>query len=573
MTYFPVTRYASTFFVSLLGLALLYAVGGGSLAAHAQAQDSISVMIPEVDAEPGETVTIEVEADLGSSEVESYTRMEFTFDGSIVTVVDVRDGSSLSFGAQNLVTNLCEDSPSTAGQSTGQCANEVDSLRVSNIADNPPVTGSGVFLEIDVELNEDTGAPFELSPSSTEDVVPTSIFGKQGGGNLEVTSVTQGFVGELARAVPVEDGWTLASIPLKTDDQTFGGLLPSCQSGFFFAPGLGYDHIDEGESVEPGPGFFANCSAATVEMSGVPPSTSSVAVDQGWNLIGALTDPVAVSDVGSDPGGIVQTDFFAFDEGYQAADTLHPGHGYWVEVSQQGTLDLSGEAPSSPALATAATDNPSAQGARLTVTDAEGRSTRLHLARDLPASRQQQFARPPKPPSGLYDVRFATGHTAAALSGADAEGGALPPIELQGLAFPVEVRLDGRLPEDQVLRLGPEGEDVQLTPERRSVSLHETTKRLPLRVQGAPDEFALEQSRPHPATHRATIEYAVPSRVEVSIEVFDALGRRVAELARGTKRAGVHQVQVDAAQMPSGTYFVRMRADGVEKTQRLTVVR
>ena len=36
--------------------------------------------------------------------------------------------------------------------------------------------------------------------------------------------------------------------------------------------------------------------------------------------------------------GIVTSNFFGYDAGYTVADSLRPGKGYWVNVSQAGTL-------------------------------------------------------------------------------------------------------------------------------------------------------------------------------------------------------------------------------------------
>jgi hypothetical protein len=51
------------------------------------------------------------------------------------------------------------------------------------------------------------------------------------------------------------------------------------------------------------------------------------------------------------------------------------------------------------------------------------------------------------------------------------------------------------------------------------------------------------------------------------------LGRRVARLVDEKRRTGVHQAQLDAGTLPSGKYFVRMRAGPFQQTRQLTVVR
>jgi hypothetical protein len=383
----------------------------------------------------------------------------------------------------------------------------------------------------------------------------------------------------LSRTIPLADGWTLASVPLVTG-QTYGDLFSPCQTGFLFEPGTGYTAIEDGESVPLGRGFFANCSADTLQVQGVRPDSSSISVDEGWNIVGALDKTVATESVSSEPGGIIQTDFFGFDQGYQSADSLRPGEGYWVKASQQGELDLSGQnapasSPSSRAASTAA--GGLSPKIPLVVEDAQGQSTTLYLVHGLSASRKQGFALPPKPPSGLFDVRFANGSAAASLGGgsqAESRVQALPDVQLQGLTFPVEVRLVGDVGEGQALRLSTRtSRTVTLTAQRRVVSLSQPTDHLQLALRNAPEAFALKKSRPHPVRRQSTIEYAVATQSEVSLNVYDALGRQVMALVEGRKRAGVHQVQLNADGLPSGTYFVRMQAGDFQQTRRLTVVR
>ncbi|MFB6230414.1 MAG: hypothetical protein ABEL04_04585, partial [Salinibacter sp.] len=175
-------------------------------------------------------------------------------------------------------------------------------------------------------------------------------------------------------SITLDQGWNLSSVPVQADDQSFGALLPPCQSGFFFDPGTGYSTIGDSDPVPPGKGIFGNCSAGTVQITGTLPDSSSIAVDEGWNVIGALADTISVDSVSSDPGGIVQTSFFGFRRGYQAADSLYPGRGYWVKVSQQGKLDLSTlDVPPPPLPSSKAPASPSPETLRLVITDARGR--------------------------------------------------------------------------------------------------------------------------------------------------------------------------------------------------------
>lgn len=108
---------------------------------------------------------------------------------------------------------------------------------------------------------------------------------------------------------------------------------------------------------------------------------------------------------------------------------------------------------------------------------------------------------------------------------------------------------------------------------------------LPAEVLDAPDApparggaLALGAPLPNPAREGTEVRLALPEAGEVSVEVFDPAGRRVATLARGALAAGAHAWRwdlrgEDGARVPAGIYLVRARAGGLAAARRLAVVR
>lgn len=88
---------------------------------------------------------------------------------------------------------------------------------------------------------------------------------------------------------------------------------------------------------------------------------------------------------------------------------------------------------------------------------------------------------------------------------------------------------------------------------------------------GAPDEVRLAAPFPNPATGRATVRYALPERHTATIRLFDLLGRRVRTVVQG-QREGRHEQTLDLSGLPSGTYFLRLRAGEHTRTRKLTVM-
>jgi photosystem II stability/assembly factor-like uncharacterized protein len=89
-----------------------------------------------------------------------------------------------------------------------------------------------------------------------------------------------------------------------------------------------------------------------------------------------------------------------------------------------------------------------------------------------------------------------------------------------------------------------------------------------------PQEFSVS-AFPNPFNPTTTISFSLPQAGDVSVAVYDMLGRRVeSNLARTQMyTAGEHRLIFDAAGLSSGTYFVRMQAPGVTKTKKIELLR
>jgi subtilisin family serine protease len=83
-----------------------------------------------------------------------------------------------------------------------------------------------------------------------------------------------------------------------------------------------------------------------------------------------------------------------------------------------------------------------------------------------------------------------------------------------------------------------------------------------------PEKFALAQNYPNPFNPSTTIRYELPVDATVTLEVFDALGERVAELVNGTETAGYKFATFDTPALASGLYFYRLTALPLSGVQR-----
>jgi hypothetical protein len=90
--------------------------------------------------------------------------------------------------------------------------------------------------------------------------------------------------------------------------------------------------------------------------------------------------------------------------------------------------------------------------------------------------------------------------------------------------------------------------------------------------------FNLSQNYPNPFNPVTTIEYSVPSRAHVRIEIYDVLGRKVRTLVNETKQAGSYRSEwngVDDSGRPvsTGVYLYRYKADKITQTKKMLLLK
>ncbi len=74
-----------------------------------------------------------------------------------------------------------------------------------------------------------------------------------------------------------------------------------------------------------------------------------------------------------------------------------------------------------------------------------------------------------------------------------------------------------------------------------------------------PERYTLLQNYPNPFNPSTTIQYGLPVRSQIKIEVFNMLGQTVKVLTNTVQNAGYHKVEWNA-QVSSGIYFYRITA-------------
>ena len=93
------------------------------------------------------------------------------------------------------------------------------------------------------------------------------------------------------------------------------------------------------------------------------------------------------------------------------------------------------------------------------------------------------------------------------------------------------------------------------------------------RTNNVPKDFRLQQNYPNPFNPSTTIQFALPKRSEVTLKIFDLLGKEVATLVDEKLQSGEYKVIFEAGDLPSGVYFYRIKAESFVQTKKLMLLK
>lgn len=73
--------------------------------------------------------------------------------------------------------------------------------------------------------------------------------------------------------------------------------------------------------------------------------------------------------------------------------------------------------------------------------------------------------------------------------------------------------------------------------------------------------------------HTFTISFGIPATAPVSLALYNVLGRKIMTMYEGNAPAGEHKVLLPATKLPSGVYFVTLRAGKEHLTEKFVVTK
>lgn len=370
-------------------------------------------------------------------------------------------------------------------------------------------------------------------------------------------------------------GWNLISSRIAPSDAElstlFGPILSEVvimkdDNGDTFIPSYDVNSIGDWSAQD---GYFLySASNQSIEFSGrALDVTTDVNLESGWNLVPYYpSSPMSASDAFASLGSslVVAKDIYGGvympSQNLSTIGNLQPGQGYKVYVSQDATLSYPSSGGNAAATVAQTSTGPRQRAAEsaVVIVDASTLSDGMTLTARTNDGRTV----------GRGTVRDGT--AVVVIHGDDAytqeldgatPGDALSLVAASSKTSETETPIQVRSVKD-LIRQTP-AKTVSYAPD--AVLAVEATSQ--------PESVTLEPSSPNPVHSSGELRFSVPSQTNVKLDVYDLLGRRITRLVDEAKPAGWHSVRFDASQLSSGVYFVRLSADGVQQTQKLTVVR
>jgi photosystem II stability/assembly factor-like uncharacterized protein len=87
------------------------------------------------------------------------------------------------------------------------------------------------------------------------------------------------------------------------------------------------------------------------------------------------------------------------------------------------------------------------------------------------------------------------------------------------------------------------------------------------------NSYLLEQNYPNPFNPTTTIGFGIQNKSNVKITILNAIGEEVAVVLNEEKDSGYHQVEFNAANLPSGVYYYRIQAGRYVETKKMVLMK
>ena len=86
-------------------------------------------------------------------------------------------------------------------------------------------------------------------------------------------------------------------------------------------------------------------------------------------------------------------------------------------------------------------------------------------------------------------------------------------------------------------------------------------------------KITLHSNYPNPFNPGTMLSFSIGKTSKVKLDIFDINGRNISSLVNKNLSRGSHQYYWDASKKSSGVYFVSLMIDGINKTQKIMLMK
>ena len=393
-------------------------------------------------------------------------------------------------------------------------------------------------------------------------------------------------------------GWNLVSIPVIPANSDANAVFPGNCGVFTWDPiSSNYVMVDE---VEPGIGYWVcYVSPHVIEVTGIPVTTFTRNIGIGWNLIGSIAKNVNFTNPNDNPdGSIIEGSLYGLNPancGYFSTTIIEPTKGYWVCAAQPCELTVS-DPFEFKSLSTSSIE--SVKDALLWTLDlsieTDDTYPPITLTLGCAVNGTNEFdptldkpIPPPSPGATFYAWLEGTHHRFHQLA-TDIRANSANTWTIFVKA-PNEFNVNWNateIPSDCNLILCVDGKEINMKQYTSYSAKNICGKTMSFNIKkiNIPRTFKLLQNSPNPFANTTTIGFQLPFNSNVTINIYDMVGRKICELLNQHMDAGYHIVCWDGRnslgyRVKEGVYFYRIRTykgSGIiqyEDTKKMVLLR
>jgi hypothetical protein len=86
-------------------------------------------------------------------------------------------------------------------------------------------------------------------------------------------------------------------------------------------------------------------------------------------------------------------------------------------------------------------------------------------------------------------------------------------------------------------------------------------------------DYTLSQNYPNPFNPSTSILYSIPNSGNVTITVYNQLGKEIMTLVNGFKNKGSYEISFNGSELSSGIYFYKLNAGSYTDTKKMLLVK